>query len=134
MCSNLVCDRTFAVFWDTDEERVIEKRGRAKINSQGSTTEEGKYRKAWSLLFLKGEGSSVSDGRTLQDWLGVSEDKRSGRCCEGREYGEDGRDTKLSQSREHESLDSNQGVIMEARLALEIHEQNITAQNLALDS
>lgn len=72
----------------------------------------GHYRIGWEFLRTREAGDVVREG----------------------EYGEDGRDTKLSQSREHESLDSNQGVIMEARLALEIHEQNITVQNLALDS
>lgn len=41
--------------------------------------------------------------------------------------------TELSLSREHGSLDSNHGMSVEPRPALEIHEQNITAQKLALD-
>lgn len=48
---HLGCDRAFAAFWDTDEERVIEKTEQAKINWQGSTMKEGKDRKAWSSLF-----------------------------------------------------------------------------------
>lgn len=65
--------------------------------------------------------------------MGVSEEERSGRHCEGREHGKDGRGTELSLSREHGSLDSNHGMSVEPRPALETHEQNITAQKLALD-
>lgn len=75
----------------------------------------------------------MSDGRTQQDWLGVSEDKGSGRYYEGRGHRKDGRATELPQSRERGSLDSSHGMSMEPQPALEIHEQNITAQNLALD-
>lgn len=49
--SYLGCDETLAAFWDNDEGRLIEKREQTKINWQGSMTEEGKDRKAWSLLF-----------------------------------------------------------------------------------
>lgn len=81
-------------------------------------------------------------GRTFQDWLGVSEDKRRGRHC-----GRGGKGawesverwqgwevfSKHRGSREHEMLDSNCGTSMEPGSVIENHGWNITALNLTLD-